>query len=308
MASQSFLATGKYHFSAWIGDHDIDGDSVVITDKSGYTKITPSPNADKLYCIFLVQPVDSDALLYVGGDTSKQQTIPTGKESLTLTNLKEIIVEFDVTGGVETDIYFNTNADWIVKCWTVYDKPADYLESGDTGYVDMSLYYKARPLSCTVVQNIVDCQETIIENLRKTHVNIFGMTDGESLETLTPSTTWKNFFDTDYTSYDEVNSPGFWIRPGAPYAPDTTVQQKCRVRASSVSGNAQIKFINDTNESSAIEVTSSSPTWYSVYLYVDVPGDLYRDYATKIDMMVKDASEGSIQIYNIIIEEQDASN
>lgn len=280
--------------------------SFTLTDKGYYTKVTPSPNSTHLQISIIVQPAGDEALLQIAGGTSDEKEIPSGYEDTEkLLALQEIVFEYAITGGVETDIYFNVDADYVVKGLTIADTPQETLSSGDTGYYDMSDYYAGKLLSATMVQQSVTCQETVLSNLRKVHVNLAPQKDDEPIFTVTPETTWGNLFEPTDPDYD-AESMGFWIRPGAAYLGNRHTKLKCRIKAASASGTAFIRLIgNDYQLSDEIAVTSGTATWYTTYFYVQTPYSYQAEYAEKIDLQCKDSGTMDLDIYNILLEEMD---
>jgi hypothetical protein len=303
--SQSSLASGKFHFSAWINGRYLAG-AMGTSNKGYYTKITPSPNASYIQISFIIQPANLPSVLQVNSDNGYQQQILGGYSSNDLLDLREIIFEYPVTGGVEANVFFNVENGYIVKGLTISDSPLSYLSDSETGHCDIADYYSGKPLTVEIIQQTVSCQETIIDNFRKTHVNVATTKDDEPLESVTPLTTWANVFDTSISSYSS-SSPGFWIRPGAAYYGNRHVKIKCRVKAVSASGTAIIRFAgNDQQYSDEIAVTATStPTWYEGYFYCQTPFSYGAEYNEKIDIQCKDSGTMQLDIYNILLEEQD---
>lgn len=307
-SSQSILATGKHHLSAWLGTREISG--IFETTDCGYlTKVTPGPNASFLQLSFLIQQVSAESSLHVVTDSDNAKTIPAGVESSSsLSNLEEVLFEFAVVGGIETDIYFATNGDYLVKGLTICDSPASYLESVDEGYRDLSQYYKGKEITVSAVQGIVDCQESILANLRKIHANLASYIDDEPLETVEPTSSLTNFFDTTLSAYSQDEAPGFWIRPGAHYHGDGKTRVRCRVKASSSSGTGILRFLASSDATTADIALSSTVDWYSSTLDLAMPSVLQGQYAEKIELHCQDATASStIDIYNILIEEMDGT-
>ena len=306
---QGLLAAGKHHLSSWMGSRALSG-SFTTADKGGLTKVTPGPNAAYLQVVFFIQPVSAEASLQVASSTSNAITIPAGVESFSsTTNIHEVLINFAVTGGVETDIWFQTDGDYLVKGMTVADLPLNAIESGDTGYVDLSGYYRGKELTVAAVQNIVQCQESVLANLRKVHVNLASYINDEPLETVEPGSSTANFFDTSLTTYAKTTAPGFWIRPGAPYNGQDETRVKCRVKASSSSGTGILKFIASESAETSNIALSSTVDWYSTTLDLVMPDVLQDQYADKVELHCQDSTASStIDLYALVIEEMDGTS
>lgn len=306
---QSALATGRHHLSVWLGSRELSG-SFATSDKGGWTKVTPGPNASFLQVVFFVQPVSAEASLQVASSTSNALTIPAGVESASnISNLQEVLVNLAVTGGSETDLYFAADGDYLVKGMTVADLPKAALESGDTGYVNLSGYYRGKELTVAAVQSIVEAQESVLANLRKVHVNLAPYIDDEPLETVTPTSNLANFFDTSLTSYAQATAPGFWIRPGADYREQAATRVKCRVKAASSSGTGIVKFLASESAATSNIALSSTADWYSATLDLIMPDVLQEQYGEKVELHCQDTTASStIDLYNILIEEMDGTS
>lgn len=302
--SQGVLATGRYHFSVWFGGRQITT-PFISTDKGYYTKVTPGPNEVYLQFVFLIQPADDECTLQVCGETSDEKEIIAGYTDVGLLALQEIVFTYQATAGTETDIWFNVDADYVVRGMTVRDLPKEALTSEDYGYYDLSNYYAGKPISAEIVQKVVQCQEYVLEDIRKVHINQAPLKDDEPLLSCTPTASWANLLDLSEADYD-ANSPGFWIRPGAAYLGNRHVKLKCRVKAASASGTAVLRFIgSDSQYSDEIAVTSGTAAWYTAYFFVQTPYSYQAEYAEKIDIQCKDSGTMNLDVYNILVEELD---
>jgi len=292
---------GVFHFATYNGLDYFGGADPSFLDQSYVTKVKPSPNAEYLEIIALIQPVSLDGQIQFLDETTTYNFIDGGYTSHLPNRITVIKWYWEIENpGDEVEIYLSLDRANLLRGWLVRDYPLSALSDTDTGWIDASMLYRGATLNVTTLKEIHDSQVDYYTGIRKTYVNNQGPADTIPLFTHTADGTFRNIIDPTETAYS-ADTPGYWFKPKANKSSEGTILTvTCEIRGSSTTGTGQIQFETSLGSSGPITLDTTIG-WQSTTIDIYVPSFYDARYTSKIDIHSKDTGLGTNNINSIII-------